>query len=117
MTHMTQLSDADVVTVTEAAKALHVSRDTILRRADEGQFDGAYRSGPRGNWRIPVRAIAAFKAKNSPQRSQTSSSGEAAHGVPSGPVATDGDSPAEMPAGSLDSNPGQSAQEASNGHG
>ncbi|UYV13764.1 MAG: helix-turn-helix domain-containing protein [Phycisphaera sp.] len=114
MTQESQISDADpVLRVKQVADLLDVSPDTVLRRAADGSFEGAYRTRRvGGQWRIPTSAVRTFKLKNSPQQPQTSSSGQAPHGDSSGPDPQEGDASAEMPAGSFDTNGAAAAQEA-----
>lgn len=93
-----------VIGVKDFASALGYHPQTVRDLAAAGQIPDAFRVGKHGHWRFPHSSIDAFKIKNSPHRTQTSSSGDAADGDPSGPVPQDGDKPAGMPAGSFETN-------------
>ncbi|WP_167736452.1 helix-turn-helix domain-containing protein [Nocardioides sp. 1609] len=63
-----------MLTITEAAAATSVSRDTIKRRLAEGTFPGATRGaggGPGGTWRIPFDDLADAGLTSGPQPGTT----------------------------------------------
>lgn len=57
-------ADIDILrteqTLPSAARILELARDTVVRLADGGQFEGARKSGPR-QYRIPTNSVLAMK--------------------------------------------------------
>lgn len=58
------------LTVLDVAFELNRHPETIREWCREGRFPRAYRSGPRGNWRIPSGDVDDFRLQGaaSPQR-------------------------------------------------
>ncbi len=52
------------LTTVEAAEALGYSEDSIRRSCEQGVFEGAYRNGPTGHWRIPRASVEKFREAN-----------------------------------------------------
>ena len=92
----------------QAGELLGVSGDTIAGWCDDGALPCMRTVG--GHRRIPASAVQAFKAQNSPHRTQKSSSGEARHGDPE-PGPQEGGGSAAMPAGSFGTQPAGNGQE------
>jgi len=49
------------LTVTELAYVLRLHPKSVRRHLRSGHLPSAYRLGPRGQWRVPLAAIEAFK--------------------------------------------------------
>lgn len=54
-------------TTSEAAEFLGYSEDSVRRLCEQGGFEGAFRNGPTGHWRIPRASIEKFREDNRPK--------------------------------------------------
>ena len=54
-----------LLNIREAAKALRLSTKTIRRMIKAGRLRGSFRAGAaRGDWRIPIEAIAKYREQS-----------------------------------------------------
>lgn len=58
----------EVLTTTEAGRKLRFGRAVVRKMCEAGQFDGAYRSGTGGHWRIPLQAVKDFIERSRPKK-------------------------------------------------
>lgn len=55
-----------MLTATQVCERLGISRDTLRKLINDGQFPGAMKAtpGPLGHWRIPDESLAAYLERN-----------------------------------------------------
>ncbi len=56
--------DTDYLSTTEVSRVLNTSIWNVIHLVRRGEFEGAFRLGPKGHYRIPRESVARFRARN-----------------------------------------------------